>query len=61
MKKVILALTIATLTLTSCGSGEPVEAPKADSVVVAEPTVDTTLVKPVETSTVVVKDTVKAK
>lgn len=51
MKKVILALVIATVTLTSCGSGESTEAPKTDSTAVV--VVDT---NSVETSTVTVKD-----
>lgn len=53
MKKVILALTIATVTLTSCGGGES-ETPKTDSTAVA--VVDTNSVKPVDTATVVVGD-----
>ena len=53
MKKVILALTIATVTLTSCGGGES-EAPKTDSTTVV--VVDTNSVKPVDTATVSVKD-----
>jgi len=57
MKKVILALVIATVTLTSCGSGEPTEAPKTDSTAVV--VVDTNSVKPVETTTVVATDSTK--
>lgn len=56
MKKVILALVIATVTLTSCGSGES-ETPKTDSTAVV--VVDTNSVKPVDTATVVVADTTK--
>jgi predicted small lipoprotein YifL len=54
MKKVILALVIATVTLTSCGSGEPTEAPKTDSTAVV--VVDTNSVKTVDTASVSVKD-----
>lgn len=53
MKKVILALVIATVTLTSCGGGES-EAPKTDSTAVA--VVDTNSVKTVDTASVSVKD-----
>ena len=48
MKKVILALAIVTVTLTSCGSGESCEAPKTDSTAVV---VDTTFALPVDTTT----------
>ena len=58
MKKVILALAIVTVTLTSCGSGESTEAPKTDSTAVV--VVDTIHpVNPVETTTVVVSDSTK--
>jgi hypothetical protein len=57
MKKVILALVIATVTLTSCGSGESTETPKTDSTAVV--VVDTNSVNPVETATVVAADTTK--
>jgi hypothetical protein len=61
MKKLILSLSILTLTLTSCGGGKTEEVPVVDSTVVVA--VDTTKVSVdtavVETSTVVATEVTK--
>ena len=61
MKKLILSLSILTLTLTSCGGGKTEEVPAVDSTVVVA--VDTTKVSVdtavVETSTVVATEVTK--
>ncbi len=61
MKKLILSLSILTLTLTSCGGGKTEEVPAVDSTIVVA--VDTTKVSVdtavVETSTVVATEVTK--